>query len=224
MNISQAPARCRAGHRRRNGSLSPIWAAARRCVRSRTAAASKARMGFTALDGLPMGTRPGQIDPGVMLYLISEKGHVARRRCRICFTGSAASRAYRASATTCASLRRAATRARHLRSTILFTAPGCMRGCWRRRCRGSTPSYLRRASAKTPPRIRAAIAEKLGWLGAVARCGRQRRNTQLLISTPDSRVAVYVVPTDEELMIARHTLSLLSNEVTPAPKSSERVS
>ncbi len=31
-------------------------------------------MGFTALDGLPMGTRPGQIDPGVVLYLISEKG------------------------------------------------------------------------------------------------------------------------------------------------------
>jgi acetate kinase len=31
-------------------------------------------MGFTALDGLPMGTRPGQLDPGVVLYLISEKG------------------------------------------------------------------------------------------------------------------------------------------------------
>ena len=31
-------------------------------------------MGFTALDGLPMGTRPGQIDPGVVLYLIDEKG------------------------------------------------------------------------------------------------------------------------------------------------------
>jgi acetate kinase len=31
-------------------------------------------MGFTALDGLPMGTRPDQIDPGVVLYLMSEKG------------------------------------------------------------------------------------------------------------------------------------------------------
>src|SRR5689334_20080566 len=31
-------------------------------------------LGFTALDGLPMGTRPGQLDPGVVLYLISEKG------------------------------------------------------------------------------------------------------------------------------------------------------
>ena len=32
-------------------------------------------MGFTALDGLPMGTRPGQIDPGVVLYLIYREGH-----------------------------------------------------------------------------------------------------------------------------------------------------
>ena len=31
-------------------------------------------MGFTALDGLPMGTRPGQIDPGILLYLMTEKG------------------------------------------------------------------------------------------------------------------------------------------------------
>ena len=36
-------------------------------------------MGFTALDGLPMGTRPGQLDPGVVLHLIEEKGMTARR-------------------------------------------------------------------------------------------------------------------------------------------------
>jgi acetate kinase len=35
-------------------------------------------MGFTALDGLPMGTRPGQIDPGVLLYLIAQKGMSAK--------------------------------------------------------------------------------------------------------------------------------------------------
>ena len=36
-------------------------------------------MGFTALDGLPMGTRPGQLDPGVVLYLIAEKGMTQQR-------------------------------------------------------------------------------------------------------------------------------------------------
>src|SRR3981081_3068218 len=35
---------------------------------------AESTMGFTALDGLPMGTRPGQIDPGVILYLITVKG------------------------------------------------------------------------------------------------------------------------------------------------------
>jgi acetate kinase len=35
-------------------------------------------MGFTALDGLPMGTRPGQLDAGVILYLLSEKGMSAK--------------------------------------------------------------------------------------------------------------------------------------------------
>ena len=37
-------------------------------------ASVESTMGFTALDGLPMGTRPGQIDPGVVLYLLTEKG------------------------------------------------------------------------------------------------------------------------------------------------------
>src|SRR5436190_2178341 len=36
-------------------------------------------MGFTALDGLPMGTRPGQIDPGVVLYLLTEKKMTAEQ-------------------------------------------------------------------------------------------------------------------------------------------------
>ena len=46
-------------------------------------------MGFTALDGLPMGTRSGQIDPGVLLYMLTEKGMSAEGRCKICSTGIA---------------------------------------------------------------------------------------------------------------------------------------
>ena len=43
-----------------------------------------------------------------------------------------------------------------------------------------------------------------------------------MISTPDSRVALYVVPTDEELMIARHTLALLSTHKPAHPRALER--
>jgi acetate kinase len=56
--------------------------------------------------------------------------------------------------------------------------------------------------------IRAAIAARLGWLGAVL---DEKANAAqaLRISASDSRVALYVIATDEELMIARHTLALL---------------
>jgi acetate kinase len=45
-------------------------------------------MGFTALDGLPMGTRPGQLDPGVVLYLGAQQGWT-RARSSGCSTSSA---------------------------------------------------------------------------------------------------------------------------------------
>ena len=62
--------------------------------------------------------------------------------------------------------------------------------------------------------MRARIGERLAWLGITL---DQTANTEgkTVISRPDSRVAVYVVPTNEELMIARHTLSLLSARKTP---------
>ncbi len=57
--------------------------------------------------------------------------------------------------------------------------------------------------------ICARIAQKLAWLGAVFDPAANAAG-KILISRPQSRIAVYVVPPDEELMIARHTLSLLS--------------
>ena len=58
-------------------SLLHISAAAHRCARFKAGQKRRRTMGFTALDGLPMGTRPGQIDPGVVLYLIDQKGMTA---------------------------------------------------------------------------------------------------------------------------------------------------
>src|SRR6202007_1319653 len=59
--------------------------------------------------------------------------------------------------------------------------------------------------------IRALIAEKLAWLG-VALDATENAKHAGRISRPDSRIPVYVVPTDEELMIAQHTLALLMNQ------------
>jgi acetate kinase len=57
--------------------------------------------------------------------------------------------------------------------------------------------------------IRARVAEKLGWLGVDFDADANKAGGPL-ISKPHSKIAVYVIGTDEELMIARHTVSLLS--------------
>jgi acetate kinase len=54
------------------------------------------------------------------------------------------------------------------------------------------------------PAIRAAVCERLGWLGLRLDPAANAANAGC-ISTRDSRVAVHVIPTDEEAMIARHT-------------------
>jgi acetate kinase len=55
------------------------------------------------------------------------------------------------------------------------------------------------------------VAEKLAWFGAIFDPSANRAE-KTVFSQPKSKVALYVVPTDEELMIARHTLSLLATE------------
>jgi acetate kinase len=63
--------------------------------------------------------------------------------------------------------------------------------------------------------IRARVAEKLAWLG-VEFDNAANRTGGPLISKPYSKVAVYVIGTDEELMIARHTVSFLSHRAGAA--------
>jgi acetate kinase len=63
--------------------------------------------------------------------------------------------------------------------------------------------------------IRARVAEKLGWLGVTLDAAANKSGGPL-ISTAQTKVAAYVIPTDEELMIARHTLAFVSNRVSAA--------
>jgi acetate kinase len=58
--------------------------------------------------------------------------------------------------------------------------------------------------------MRAHIAEKLAWLGAKLDPAANEKG-ETLISKRDSRFPIHVIPTDEELMIARHTLALISS-------------
>ena len=65
--------------------------------------------------------------------------------------------------------------------------------------------------------IRARVCDQLGWLGVGLDQGENARHSRL-ISHSHSLIPVYVVPTDEELMIAQHTLTLLMSAPSSTPR------
>ena len=178
-------------------------------------------MGFTALDGLPMGTRPGQIDPGVLLYLISEKGmspaavqDLLYRECGLKGLSGISNdmRELEASSDP---------RASFAIDYFVYRA-SLFAGMLAAALQGVDALVFTAGVGENSARVRRAIAEKLSWLGLSIDAEANAKH-EPLISTPASRVAVYVLPTDEELMIARHTLSLLSTR-SPSSQERERVS
>jgi acetate kinase len=171
-------------------------------------------MGFTALDGLPMGTRPGQIDPGVLLYLLTEKGMSA---------SNLQSFLYRE-----CGLKGLSGISNDMRELEASEDPGAMlaveyfayriglnAGMLAAALQGIDAFIFTAGIGENSARIRERVAERLAWLGVALNHDENSRHARL-ISHADSRVPVYVVPTDEELMIAQHTLSLLMNRPSPS--------
>ncbi|MCA1454659.1 acetate/propionate family kinase [Bradyrhizobium sp. BRP22] len=178
-------------------------------------------MGFTALDGLPMGTRPGQIDPGVVLYLISEKGMSASnvqdflyRNCGLKGLSGVSNdmRQLEASDDPHAKL-----------AVEYFVYRICLNaGMLAAALQGLDAFVFTAGIGENSAEIRARVIEQLVWLG-IAFDPAANSNHARLISRSDSRIPVYVIPTDEELMIAQHTLSVLLNNPSSSPDR-ERVS
>jgi len=164
-------------------------------------------MGFTALDGLPMGTRCGAIDPGVVLYLLSEQ-HMD--------VPSVTDLLYHRSG-----LLGVSGLSSDMRELLASDSPQAAEAIdlfvYRiRRELGSLVAALEGLDAlvftagigehATP--IRARVCQDAQWLGvrldeAANRAGGPK------ISTDESAVSVWVIPTDEDLMIARHTCDVL---------------
>jgi len=165
-------------------------------------------MGFTALDGLPMGTRPGQIDPGVLLYLFAEKGMTAVQVQDLLYRECGLKGLSGASNDVRDLEKSADPRAAFAINYFVYRV-GLNAGMLAAALGGLDAVVFTAGIGENSVTMRARIAEKLVWLG-VALDAAANAAGQLLISRPDSRVAVYVIPTDEELMIARHTLALLA--------------
>src|SRR5499426_4202130 len=165
-------------------------------------------MGFTALDGLPMGTRPGQIDPGVVLYLISEKNMTHTEVADLLYRESGLK-----GLSGISNDMRELADSKDPRATFAIDYFVYHVG----RCAGMLAATLGGLDAfvftagvgENSVAMRARISEKLNWLGARLDPAANAAG-KCLISEKGSRVALYVIPTDEELMIARHTLGILS--------------
>jgi acetate kinase len=177
-------------------------------------------MGFTAVDGLPMGTRPGQIDPGVILFLTLAKG-----------MSPAAVQDFLYRDCGLKGLSGVSNDMRELQTSkdpnaafaidyFVYRA-ALSAGMLAAALQGVDALVFTAGIGENSDSIRARIAERLGWLG-IALDPTENSRHALLISRPGT-TPVYVVPTDEELMIAQHTLSLLWSR-RPSAQARERAS
>jgi acetate kinase len=166
-------------------------------------------MGFTALDGLPMGTRPGQLDPGVVLYLVDEKRLTVADVQRLLYHESGLKGLSGISNDVRELDASSDPRARFALDYFAYRV-GLHAGMLAAALGGVDAFVFTAGIGENSPRMRMRIVEKLGWLGAVLDPRANAENARQ-ISKPDSGIALLVVPTDEELMIARHTLSLVSD-------------
>jgi acetate kinase len=173
-------------------------------------------MGFTALDGLPMGTRPGQIDPGVVLYLLSEKGMSASNAQNFLYRDCGL-KGLSGISNDMRELEASEDPKAKLAVDYFVYRVGLNAGMLAAALQGLDAFVFTAGIGENSVRIRARIADQLEWLGVTLDEAENSRHARL-ISRSGSRIPVYVIPTDEELMIAQHTLSLLVN----MPSSSAR--
>jgi acetate kinase len=164
-------------------------------------------MGFTALDGIPMGTRPGQIDPGVLLYLLSKKGMTPAAVQDLLYHDSGL-KGLSGISNDMRDLESSSDPGAKLAVDYFVYRVGLNAGMLAAALGGLDGFVFTAGIGENSPTIRARIAEKLAWLGVVLDRAANA-DGKSLISRPESRVAVLVVPTDEELMIAQHTLAFL---------------
>ena len=164
-------------------------------------------MGFTALDGLPMGTRSGSLDAGVLLWLQQQKGWAIDRVERFLYHEcglrglSGISNDMRTLLAADAPLARLAVDyfVYHVARTVgtLAAAMGGIDGM-----------VFTAGIGERSAEIRARVLRRMGWLGfSLDETANQAGGPKL--TRPDSLKPAYAIPTDEEIVIARHTVELL---------------
>ncbi|WP_277189672.1 acetate/propionate family kinase [Caballeronia sp. BR00000012568055] len=165
-------------------------------------------MGFTALDGLMMGTRCGNLDPGVLLYMIDELGMNAREIEDVLYRQSGLLGVSGLSGDMRTLIASEDSRARFAIELYVYRIAR-EAGSMIAALRGIDTLVFTAGVGENSADTRRRVCEQLAWCGIdfdeQANVARGPR-----ISKDTSKVGVWIVPTDEELMIARHTRNLTS--------------
>lgn len=177
-------------------------------LKARTSIAST--MGFSVLDGLPMGTRCGDIDPGVILHLLQYKRMSPEAVADLLYRQSGMLGLSGVSSDFRDLL---ASRNPHARFAVEVFCYQTVRhiGSLVAALGGIDGIVFTAGVGENAAQVRAEICQGCRWLGLELDVAANRRHDPL-ISKAGSRVAAYVIANDENLMIARHTRALL--EVT----------
>jgi acetate kinase len=164
-------------------------------------------MSFTALDGLVMGTRSGNLDPGVILYLEQQHGMSAKAVEHLLYNESGLLGVSGFSSDMRVLLASSDSRAREAIALFVFRIAREI-GAMAASLDGVDGIVFTAGIGENSSEVRSMIAARLGWLGAVL---DQTANAQgaSLISKPESHIKLYIIPTSEETMIARHTLDIV---------------
>ncbi|MBS1190495.1 MAG: acetate/propionate family kinase [Rhodocyclaceae bacterium] len=165
-------------------------------------------MGFTAVDGLPMGTRCGNLDPGVILYLMDELKMDARAIENTIYKQSGLLGVSGLSSDMRVLLASDDPHARFAAELFTYRI-GRELGSLAAAMQGIDALVFTAGIGEHSAPIRERVCRDAAWLGVeldpAANAGGGPR-----ISTDASKVSAWVIPTDEELMIARHTHAVLA--------------
>ena len=165
-------------------------------------------MGFSALDGLPMGTRCGQLDPGVILYLLRERNMTVDDLEALFYKQSGLLGISGISADMRDLLASDEPRAKLAVDYFVFHVAREI-AALTATLGGIDALVFTAGIGERSDEIRARVCARLGWLGVVIDEQANKVNAQN-ISSAKAAVSVWVVPTNEELMIARHTQEVLA--------------
>lgn len=170
-------------------------------------------MGLTPLEGLIMGTRSGDIDPAIISFIADKEGITADDVINICNKKSGVLGLSGGLSSDFRDLGTAAAEGNEKAKTALDT--WCYRvakyvGAYAAAMNGVDVIAFTAGVGENNMDARAQVCSYLGYLGVtIDAAANNCRGEEVVISTPDSKTKVMVVPTDEELAIARETLRLV---------------